>query len=54
MFVNRILVFILTAFFALSAQAQSRKLSDYRWTSVETTGEATERHENAFIEYKGN
>ncbi len=27
-------------------------MSDYRWTSIDATGDVKERHENAFIEYK--
>lgn len=33
-------------------QAQNSSLFDYRWTSIETSGEVKARHENAFIEYK--
>ena len=29
----------------------AQPLSDYRWTTIDATGEAKGRHENAFVEY---
>ncbi len=34
----------------LELQAQ---LNNYRWTTIETNGHAAGRHENGFVEYKG-
>lgn len=33
--------------------AQDNLLSDYRWETIDATGDVTGRHENAFVEYKG-
>ncbi len=33
--------------------SQDLKLDQYRWTTINTSGEVTGRHENAFVEYKG-
>ena len=37
----------------VTGQSFAQSLSDYRWTTIGATGEATGRHENAFVEYKG-
>jgi len=36
-----------------SAMAQDLSLADFRWTTLETSGEVTGRHENHFIEFRG-
>jgi len=35
-----------------TTNAQDLSLNDYRWSLLETTGEVTGRHENAFIEFQ--
>ena len=52
MALQKITFLTLLAFVIIPIQAQSVALSDYRWTSIETTGSVKERHEDAFIEYK--
>lgn len=44
-------LFLLCVFSGLKMQGQI--LSDYRWTTVDTKGLPTGRHENSFVEYKG-
>lgn len=52
MSLKKMIPITLIAILSLAIQAQSVSLSDYRWTSIETTGDVKARHENAFIEYK--
>lgn len=50
---RRIDLVILLAIFSLVANAQDLVLKDYRWTTVDATGDAVGRHENAFVEFGG-
>ncbi len=37
----------------ITGVSYSQPMSDYRWTTIDATGEAKGRHENAFVEYNG-
>lgn len=43
---------ILLVLSALNAGAQESSLQKYRWTSIDAEGEATGRHENAFVAFQ--
>ncbi len=44
---------ILLATFSFLASAEDLVLKDYRWTTVDATGQAVGRHENVFIAFDG-
>ena len=46
-----LITFILLLVFN-SFKVQGTNLNEYRWTTIDATGEVTGRHENVFIEYK--
>ncbi len=47
------LLFLLLAFLLSFTSLSAQSLKNYRWTMLETSGDVTGRHENAFVEYKG-
>jgi len=49
---TKIVFIIALSQFSNTVSAQNLSLSDYRWTTIETKGEAVGRHENNFVEYQ--
>ena len=47
------IVSIFLLFVASTVSAVAQPLTDYRWTTIDTKGSPTGRHENSFVEYKG-
>lgn len=51
---KRVCILVFTFCLALGVDAQGlEQLEEYRWLPVETKGEVQGRHENGFVEYKG-
>jgi N-acetylneuraminic acid mutarotase len=43
---------VLLIIFSFSGHSQDKDLSNYRWTTIDATGEVKGRHENAFVEFQ--
>ena len=52
--IKSFLLVIVALLFVNIPELKSQSLVDYRWTIIDAKGDATGRHENAFVEFDGN